>query len=275
MTLKITVRAPKGTLIKINVMDDVRPDTCYSSTTGEVRGSRHAFYIPLPISPEKGYMNIFTVDKHGKKTGAKFTVVKKQQLPLITNFNLFDTSNPMIFQAVDFFKDFVTRASFLSAGKMNKDDTGGSFYTSNDGQIVIQYVDEIIDWCPYRKNKDGVEEKNPNYGKAVATSMRINSATGQIQCSKKYMLTYSIPERMAILLHEFSHYYLNRVQKNEYEADFNAILIYFGLGFSKREGGSSFWKVFERTPSNLNVKRMHKLIALLNRVDNYSYNQAA
>ena len=89
---------------------------------------------------------------------------------------------------VDFFKDFTSRASFLSAGAMNKDDSGGSIYTSNNGQIVIQYVDEIF-------GKNGEPRK---------TSMRVNNKTGVMELAKKYILKYTVPERIAILLHELN-----------------------------------------------------------------------
>lgn len=274
LTLKVFVSAHKGALIGIDVMDAERPLTCYSSTTGTILNSTQVFFVPLPLSPKKGFIRIYRIGKNGKKTNAGFSLVKMERKPLITNFNLFDTSNPDILDFAKFVEQFAERASTLSAGKMREDDTGGSFYKSDDGKFTIQYVDEIIDWCPTIE-RNGVETKNPNYGKPVKTSMRINSATGLIQCSKKYMLTYTIPERMAILLHEFSHYFLNYEQKNEFEADMNAILIYFGLGFSKREGGTSFLKVFLRTPSDLNVERMNQLISLLDRVDQYSFKRAA
>lgn len=274
LTLKVLVNAPKGALIGIDVMDAERPLTCYSSTDGTMLKGKQTFFIPLPLSPVKGYISIYRIGKDGKKSNTGFRVIKTERKPLVTNFNLFDTSNPDILDFAKFAEQFSLRASTLSAGAMKEDDSGGSFYKSDDGKFTIQYVDEIIDWCPTIE-KDGKEVNNPNYGKPVKTSMRINSATGLIQCSKKYMLTYSIPERMAILLHEFSHYYLNYEQKNEFEADMNAILIYFGLGFSKREGGTSFWKVFCRTPSNLNVERMNQLINLLDRVDQYQFKRAA
>lgn len=274
MTLKVFVSANKGTMIGIDVMDADRPNTCYSSTSGAVLNGTQVFFVPLPLSPERGYIRIYRVTKQGKKSAFGFTLNKIERKPLVTNFNLFDTNNPDILAFAKFAEQFAERASTLSAGALLKDDSGGSFYKSDNGKFTIQYVDEIIDWCP-TVERNGKDVPNPNYGKPVKTSMRINSATGLIQCSRKYMLGYTIPERMAILLHEFSHYFLNYEQKNEFEADMNAILIYFGLGYSKREGGTSFLKVFLRTPSDLNVERMGQLISLLNRVDQYSFKRAA
>ena len=88
-----------------------------------------------------------------------------------------------------------------------------------------------------------------------------------MELAKKYVVKYTIPERIAILLHEFSHFYLNKVHSDEFEADSNALMIYCALGFPRKEGGTAFYKVFYRTPSDLNIERMNKIMALLKNFD--------
>ena len=61
--------------------------------------------------------------------------------------------------------------------------------------------------------------------------------------------------RMAILLHEFAHFYLNKNIDDETEADLNGLLIYLGLGYPRIEGYEAFLQVFEGSPTAENKKR--------------------
>jgi hypothetical protein len=69
--------------------------------------------------------------------------------------------------------------------------------------------------------------------------------------------------RMAILLHEYSHYYVNDDINNESEADLNGLLIYLGLGYPRFEAHEAFLKVFIDTPSELNKSRYEKIKAFI------------
>ena len=60
---------------------------------------------------------------------------------------------------------------------------------------------------------------------------------------------------MAILLHEFAHFYLNKNIDDETEADLNGLLIYLGLGYPRIEGYEAFLQVFEGSPTAENKKR--------------------
>jgi hypothetical protein len=60
---------------------------------------------------------------------------------------------------------------------------------------------------------------------------------------------------MAILLHEFSHFYLNENINDEVEADLNGLLIYLGLGYPRIEGYQAFLEVFKDSPSMQNKNR--------------------
>ena len=61
--------------------------------------------------------------------------------------------------------------------------------------------------------------------------------------------------RMAILLHEFAHFYLNENIDDEVEADLNGLLIYLGLGYPRIDGYEAFLQVFETTPTPQNKNR--------------------
>jgi Zn-dependent M32 family carboxypeptidase len=60
---------------------------------------------------------------------------------------------------------------------------------------------------------------------------------------------------MAILLHEFSHFYLNDDVSNETEADLNGLTIYLGLGYPIREAFAAFGETFIGSPTPQNKQR--------------------
>ena len=65
--------------------------------------------------------------------------------------------------------------------------------------------------------------------------------------------------RMAILLHEYSHYYLNTNPSDESQADLNGLNIYLKLGYPRIDIYNVFLNVFKRSPSKENKKRFEKL----------------
>jgi hypothetical protein len=73
---------------------------------------------------------------------------------------------------------------------------------------------------------------------------------------------------MAILLHEFSHYYLNTDMANETEADLNGLLIYLGLGYPRVDAYNVFTQVFATSPTELNKDRMKILDDFIRNFEN-------
>ena len=82
--------------------------------------------------------------------------------------------------------------------------------------------------------------------------------------------------RMAILLHEFSHYYLNSDVANETEADLNGLTIYLGLGYPIREAYQAFTSTFIGYPTEQNKQRydiIDKFISLAHFKSSYTCEQ--
>jgi hypothetical protein len=61
--------------------------------------------------------------------------------------------------------------------------------------------------------------------------------------------------RVAILLHEYSHFNLNSNINDEIEADLNGLTIYLSLGYPRIEGYQAFLEVFKDSPSKQNKNR--------------------
>jgi len=81
--------------------------------------------------------------------------------------------------------------------------------------------------------------------------------SGWVAAPRDYMSSgdMTVPMRMAILLHEYSHFYLNSDIANETEADLNGLTIYLGLGYPIREAYEAFAKTFIGYPSEQNKQR--------------------
>ena len=123
-------------------------------------------------------------------------------------------------------------------------DTKGDIYKSNNGKFRIDYFDTIRSYAT---------------GNTIKTPARISQRNGRIEVSAEQFRTFTIPMRMAILLHEYSHYYLNKNPRNETEADLNGLNIYLKLGYPNIDIYNVFLNVFKLSPSMENKKRFDKL----------------
>ena len=65
--------------------------------------------------------------------------------------------------------------------------------------------------------------------------------------------------RMAILLHEFAHYYLNDIMEDEIEADRHSLNIYMALGYPRIDAYNVYLDVFANAPTELNKDRYAEL----------------
>jgi hypothetical protein len=75
---------------------------------------------------------------------------------------------------------------------------------------------------------------------------------------------------MAILLHEFSHVYLNDNVDDEVEADLNSLLIYLGLGYPRIDAFEVFAKTFMNAPTDQNKDRYDKIKNFIDNFENHN-----
>ena len=189
-------------------------------------------FVRMPICSDKCDILIQSEQETQGHSDNGYKVVAMKKLPLKRKLTSFNHANPVIRNFVRFCEQFCAKAGYISAK--------GSIYTSNDGMFRIDYLDDIVD----------------DNGRSLKTPARISRSEGIIQVSKRKFETYTIPMRMAILLHEFSHYYLNTDMANETEADLNGLIIYLGLGYPRIDAYNVFTQVFLTTPNEVNENRM-------------------
>jgi hypothetical protein len=95
-------------------------------------------------------------------------------------------------------------------------------------------------------------------GQEHTTPARIHEDLPLVQVSEAKFDQDTIPERIAILLHEYSHNFINYNPDNEQEADQNALNIYRQLGYPNIEAMNAFGDIMPDT--NDNFQRMQNFV---------------
>tara|TARA_R100001015_G_scaffold12109_1_gene5097 strand:+ start:2744 stop:3574 length:831 start_codon:yes stop_codon:yes gene_type:complete len=244
LTLMIEVATRQPEKIQIVVKDINKPDTKYTDRYSTVNGVQR-FFVRMPISPYEALVSVYNEKNGNLKQGAdpSFKVIKVDARPLERKMDCVDWSNPKIRDFVGFAQQFSNNAGILSAGAY----PNGSTYISDEGNFRIDYFDDI----------------RSKQGRVIPTPARISQTKGIIQVSKEHYKKFTVPMRMAILLHEFSHFYLNDRMEDETEADLNGLLIYLALGYPRIEAYQSFLTTFKDTPTPQNKERyeiLHQFI---------------
>jgi len=244
--LRITLKnkIPEPIYVRLMAVDPNKPYTKYVDRGGEIApNSSRTFYMKFPVSPAEMKAIILNPKVGNAPIGQDPTFEIEdfgvEKLPEYDVWWNQDTKN-----FYDFAVDFAQNAATYSASSNMKP----HIYRSDDGKFEINYYDIIRD---------------KRSGKPLTTPARVGHQTGIIEVSKKKFLSYTVPARLVILLHEFAHKHLNPKinRKIDYEtgADIQALYIYLGKGWSPMESHKAFLEVFENAKSNENHKR-YKII---------------
>jgi hypothetical protein len=244
-TLLIKIKTTKPEKIHLKVYDEYLKNTIFTNRWKTIDGEC-SFFVRMPISGKTALIKIWN-DKSGEhKEDNSFEIVEIKKLPLEKRLDVLDFSNQNLRSFINFCTRFCFNAGHLSSG----------LYTSTDGKFTIEYVPTII---------------SSKSGKELETPARISKDSGRIQVSQKKMIPDTIPMRMAILLHEYSHFYVNKDIDNESEADLNGLLIYLGLGYPRFEGHEAFLKTFINTPTEQNKVRYDKIKKFIDDFEKNNY----
>lgn len=231
LLVKVITISPQK--IRIKVIDADQPNTCFTDRYQTIDGEG-VFFVRMPVSAQNLLVYIYN-EAYGnlpKGQDNTFEVVSITKEPLDKKLDIIDFSNPLVRSFVNFATRFSYNAGSLPSGE----------YISDDGKFLIRYLTTITD--------NGVEQSTP---------ARIDVDNGIIELSKRQFQEYTVPNRMAILLHEFSHVYLNADVDNEVEADLNALTIYLGLGYPRIEAFEVFAQTFMNAPTDQNEVRYNKI----------------
>lgn len=239
--LSVSLETNSPIRMRLIAVDPYKPASIYTDISGIVDGER-TFNLKFPVSPKRLELVIYNVENGNLPIGEDPTFkLVDLKVDKLKEYNVWwnqDTKN-----FYNFAVEFSENAGILSAGNKSP-----HIYRSDDGKFTIDYYNVIYD-------------KATN--KRLSTPARIGHISGIIEVSKAKFLNYTIPMRLVILLHEFSHKYLNPKigREIDYEtgADINALYIYLGKGWSPLEAHKSFLSVFRIANNDMNYKR-YKII---------------
>lgn len=245
-SLRITIKCNGKKRFRAYASDFGKPNSKYADREIEVQGERSIFFS-FPVSPKVLGIVIFNVNDHSDKD-FKVDIMK---MPLQT-YNVFIDNQT---------ERFLNLAiPFCQISGFTHPPQTGKVYAENDGEFKIKYLPVISD---------------PLSGKVYNTPARIGHKSGIIEVAKAKYDNYTIPMRLMILLHEYSHKYRNPKIgleiSNEYGADINGLYIYLGLGFSKIDAICVFANVFLKAQTDANIKRMRKIMDYIDKFQNQEY----
>lgn len=244
-TLLIKVKTDKPEKIHLKVSDADQKNTVFTDRWKTVNGEC-SFYVRMPISGKISLINLYNEKVGQHKEDNSFEVVDIKKIPLEKRLDVVDFRNNDLRSFINFCTRFCFNAGVLSSGT----------YKSSDGKFRIEYLPTII---------------SSKSGKELQTPARINKDSGVIQVSQKKFTPDTVAMRMAILLHEYSHFYVNKDIDNESEADLNGLLIYLGLGYPRFEGHEAYLKTFISTPTEMNKVRYDKIKAFIENFEKNNY----
>lgn len=229
--IKIVVKTDSPQTIVLKVFDPSQANTFFTDRTKEVNGTQELF-VRMPLSPNTAVLSIYNKQNGNLPKGqdSSFQVLKIEKQELDTTLSKTKMDTLQVRNFVAFAQKFAYNAGWISAPRD---------YVSSVGAYKIEYLPFIIN----------------SKGEKMATPARVSTKNGRIQVSQEAFVDMTIPMRMAILLHEFSHFYLNSDMANETEADLNGLTIYLGLGYPIREAYAAFIETFIGFPTAQNKQR--------------------
>ncbi len=246
MTLYITIECDGSKRFRVWAEEYGKRNSKYAEREINVEGKRTIFFN-LPITPKQLFLACKNVSNINDKD-FKVSIIKAP----LKEYDIYKDADS---------KEFLNFAiAFSKTCGYVEPNVRGTIFQPKDSKFRIKYFPVIVDYAS---------------GRRIGTPARIGHNTGIIEVAKCKFDKYTIPMRVIILLHEFSHKYRNPKIglpiSNEFGADINALYIYLGTGFSKIDAICVFAKVFLKAQSDENIKRLRKIQDYIQRFENQEY----
>jgi hypothetical protein len=245
-SLYVTIKCAKAKKFRIWAEEFQKRNSKYADREIVVEGER-TIHFNFPVSPQSLFVGVLNCENPDDKD---FSVDLQEQD--LTTYNIWIDSETA---------DFLSLAvPFSQISGFSQGTEQGRVYTTADKEFTIKYFDVIRDQ----------QTRQP-----MSTPARIGHKSGIIETAKVKFDKYTIPMRLVILLHEFSHKYKNPKIgldiRDETGADINALYIYLGLGFSKIDAICVFANVFLKAQTKGNIERMRKIMDYIQKFENQEF----
>lgn len=244
--LYITIKCNGKHKFRCMASDDGRPNSKYADRAIAVNGERTIFFS-FPVSPKSIMLTVFDLENPSSED---FTVNVSAK-PL-RDYGIWLESQDRDFLKLALY--FSQTCGFTPAPQ------NGRLYATQDSQFAIKFFDQI---------------RESMSGQVIATPARIGHKSGIIEVSKAKFDPYTIPMRVCILCHEYSHKYKNPGQglpiNDEVGADMSGLYMYLGMGFSKVDAIYVYANVFLKAQTAGNINRMRKIMDYIQRFENQEF----
>ena len=230
--------------IRLIVRDSSQKNTILTNRVWPVQG-QFMFDVYLPLMRKSIEVTLINEDAPQLNN---FTYAGNYSiLPLPKRYDRIDFSKTWhLNEFMDFSQKFSFNAGILPTNEPYDDQ---DYYRSSNSHFFIKYLPVITDY---------------ETGEELTTPARICETAPVIEISQKYFKEYTVPEREAILLHEYCHPFANSNPDSEKQADANSLFIYLGYGYPRVEAYKVWTEVFTDCPTEQNQQRqqiIEKLIA--------------
>lgn len=193
------------------------------------KGEEQTFYCQLPLCGK--WTAVALYDVNGQQSMCEIISIKKTGIPkqMMVHENIKRNEN--------FFIKFAQRFAF------NAGDLLPGTYKSQFGGYQIDYHNVLLETSGQAK------------GMTSPTPARILIDSKVIEVSKLKMVEMTVPMRLVILFHEFSHFFRNEDSDNELEADINGLEMYLSSGYPRMEAKQAYNHIFASVPSGVTFER--------------------
>ena len=245
-SISVNLKTEGKKRVRICLEDTGKANSKYGDRTISIDESR-SIYFNLPVSPKQLTLKVVNVEEVNDKNIQVTTIMTP-----LRSYNIHIDSETKTFLNLSI--PFAQVCGFEQASP------NGRIFTNKNKTFTIKYFDIIRDY---------------KSGKSLNTPARIGHQTGNIEIAKVKFDKYTIPMRMMILLHEYSHVYRNPKIglpiDDEVGADINALYIYLGMGWSKIDAICVYANVFLKAQTQGNVTRMRKIMDYIAKFENQDF----
>jgi len=246
MTLKITVSTQSEQNIRLIIQDASQVNTVLTDRTAPVNGT-FEWLIGLPLV--RDYVDVILVNQSDNDSDRLFTYDGFKKLSLEKRMDVIDFSKYNLSSYIKFIQKFCFNAGVL---RTNDPANTQDYYRDENWHFFIKYL-------PVIRDENGMESTTP---------ARISVDNALIEVSQKYFINYTVPMRMACLLHEYSHPFINEDPDDESEADLNGLIIYLGLGYPRYEAAEAWCTIFDDMQTEENMERIAIIAQFIEDFDN-------
>lgn len=245
-SVEVKIQANRSCVIWLEAYDPNQSNTYYIKRFKNLAPSETVtLCVQMPIVGKRVMVNVYD---NSDTTGSSFTVKEVKQCSLPRNLRVANIRDCGVREFVRFAQQFCFNCGVLPTYT-------NRYYKSSKCNFLIEYLQLIV-------GDDGNEELTP---------ARINISSKIIQVSKAKYAPMTIPRRLCILFHEYSHMFRNEDMYNELEADLNALIIYLGLGYPRIEAKETFLSIFEQSGGEDNYKRYHYIEDFIDRYEHLNF----